>query len=655
MNSSVDRERRLAFLGLAGAFLATAIVYFPGLRGGFLLDDWQNIVHNQPVALTRWSLAALKNAALSGFSGLLGRPVSMVTFAVDHYLHGFDPFYFKLTNLLIHLATGVAVYVFTRAVLQVYRRRHQPALTDPSIRGLSVAVSAAWLLHPLNLTAVLYVVQRMTSLSGFFVFSGLACYTAGRSRRLDHRRGWPFLLAALGVCLPLAVLTKESGALLVPFLFVVELTLFGFETRGDSARRLLIALHVLALAVPLAAVGVYVALHPEWILGGYQSRPFTLTERLLTEPRVLWFYLSLIVAPRTSAMGLYHDDIPVSAGLLSPATTLASAVGLVLLLFSSLFFFRRRAPLLAFGILFFLVAQALESTVFGLEIAFEHRNYVGIFGPILAAFYYLNHPAAPARMRRYLFAFTAVLVVFLAVQTGRRARHWSNPATHGLYEAQNHPESSRANFEVGRYYWNQVLAGGDAEAKALYPMARRYVERSIVAPGENNITPTFVLLSMDGFRDLPVEQGRVDYLASQLERFPLTASNMAHLRSFVQGVIRGQCHLPAEVVQRILGAAVRNPSRSASIRSMVSWSAAEYLFSIGANAQGLILARRTVEVSPENAQYHLELANVLLQLGHLEEYAEHLRDAKALDRLGTLSDRIVDLEGRLEEERGRAG
>ncbi len=166
------------------------LAYSPGLSGDFLFDDDANIVHNDNIHIHKLTPASLKGAALSGHSGPLKRPVSMLSFALNYYFAGLDTFYFKLTNVVIHLLNGIGLFFLTRLILAAYRERHEPRLTDRHLLVLSLAVSAAWLLHPLNLTGVLYVVQRMTSLSALFVIWGLVLYMAGRRRMIrDARRG----------------------------------------------------------------------------------------------------------------------------------------------------------------------------------------------------------------------------------------------------------------------------------------------------------------------------------------------------------------------------------------------------------------------------------------------------------------------------------
>ncbi len=120
----------------------------------------------------------------------------MLSFAVNHYLTGLDPAPMKATNLAIHLFNVLLVFGLARCLLRfrLQERAQQGQLAD----WLALAVAALWALHPINLMAVLLIVQRMESLGHLFVFAGLWLYAATRMRQLAGKPGgWPALLTAL--------------------------------------------------------------------------------------------------------------------------------------------------------------------------------------------------------------------------------------------------------------------------------------------------------------------------------------------------------------------------------------------------------------------------------------------------------------------------
>jgi hypothetical protein len=227
---------------------------------------------------------------------------------------------------------------------------------------------------------VLHVVQRMTSLSALFLLAALLLHLRGREQ--GGRAGAAMLMLAWAFLWPLSFLSKETGALFPLFALAWEL-IVRRRSRGNLDRfaRVLAALAGLCLAAGMAYV---LSPRGQWLWSGYEFRPFSLVERLLTEARVLWFYLGLIVAPRLEALGLYHDDIAASTNLVSPWSTLPSLLGLIGLAWLA-WRMRTRASLVAFGIAWYLIGHAMESTVLPLEIAHEHRNYIPIFGVLIAA------------------------------------------------------------------------------------------------------------------------------------------------------------------------------------------------------------------------------------------------------------------------------
>jgi tetratricopeptide (TPR) repeat protein len=129
-----------------------------------------------------------------------------------------------------------------------------------------------------------------------------------------------------------------------------------------------LALVVIVLAIALSWTGV------SGLLSGYQHRPFTPIERLLTQQRVLWYYLGLIAYPTDSRLMLLHD-FQESTGLLAPYTTLPALLGLAIMAAAG-FALRQRLPAVGFALLFFLVNHAVEGSFLSLEMVFEHRNYL---------------------------------------------------------------------------------------------------------------------------------------------------------------------------------------------------------------------------------------------------------------------------------------
>lgn len=420
--------------------------YWPGLAGGWILDDLANLA---PLAdlgddSTSWYVVLTTNE-----SGPLGRPLAMLSFAVDQFLHGGEVWYFKYTNLMIHVLCGALVFWLTGRLLQ-----QRPVLA-PQRWWLALGISAMWLLTPMQVSTVLYVVQRMTQMSALFVFAGLLCYVTGRQHMIKNRwQGIGLILSAFFLWLPLAILSKENGALLPLLVFLIEVFFFGFRARPKD-KRLLIALFSLFLAIPALVVVGKILLDPAFLLNGYINRTFTLTDRLLTEPRILFVYIKGLILPSGAELGLYQDDYVKSTGLLSPATTIISiAVWLIILVLSYL---TRAKPaiLLFFGVFFFLGAHLMESTVFGLELYFEHRNYLASYGIFLSLGILLYYLMQHFRWKKTFIGLLIAIPAAHAAATYQRVQTWTSFEQILFSAEHSHPESLRVHGELAIYYYNR--------------------------------------------------------------------------------------------------------------------------------------------------------------------------------------------------------
>jgi tetratricopeptide (TPR) repeat protein len=440
-----QKKLRLTWLSLL--VVLGVIVYLPGISGPWLFDDFSNILRNTFIRITALDADSLYHAAYSLQAGPLMRPVAMLSFALNYYFAGgfTDTTSYKLTNLAIHGLNGLLIFWLVRLILtrvdSLRPAARARANTSVSVSTKAALVALLWMVHPIQLTSVLYVVQRMTELSALFMLLGMIGYLKGRTRIIDGRpHGVWLMLVSLCATLALGMLSKENAVLLPVFVLVMEFTLFSGELPwrrwpelSAGAKYLILAFVIVSAVVLLVGVVDYAA-------GGYHKRSFTLAQRALTETRVLVFYISLIVLPRINAFGLYHDDIALSTSLVDPWTTLFSIVFLVSLLCVALIT-RKKHPLLCLGILWYFVGHLLESTIIPLEIAHEHRNYIASLGALLCLFYFFDWAARKYNNRKLWLSLPVLIVVFGSVTT-LRAWQWSNELLLHTYEALHHPDSA---------------------------------------------------------------------------------------------------------------------------------------------------------------------------------------------------------------------
>lgn len=456
-------KHSLFFIAL---ILISLALYYPGIHGPFVFDDLTSITKNSLLQLTELDSSSLFNVATSGNAGPLKRPVAMLSFALNYYFAGtYEPVAFKLTNIIIHGINTVLLFILSLQILTL----------SPAFKGnkflFAAAVSLIWCAHPINLTSVLYVVQRMTALSTLFSLSCIILYISARQQQMIKQPPWRSLSLFIGsaASLSLALFSKENAVLVPLFILLIEWLFFSSKTPWRYFTALATSQRTfiwLSLAVVSSSFLIWVTGFAE---PGFSSRPFSMYERVLTESRVICFYLSLIFIPRINAFGLFHDDISISTSLLTPWTTIPSILLITALILTALHY-RKKNPLFTFGILWFFIGHLLESTIFSLEIAHEHRNHLPSMGIILAAASLLPYLTFN---RNKLMTSVAAILLILGLITHLRATQWSSYSSLAYHEAKHHPASpasqvllSNAAFKTGQFI---VAIAANKQAMTLAP------------------------------------------------------------------------------------------------------------------------------------------------------------------------------------------
>jgi hypothetical protein len=628
------------------ACLLAVIVYYPGLSGDYAFDDIHNLVTNPRLEMRELNLDTLQTASFSSGAGKLKRPVSMFTFALNRYFFGVNPWSYKVINLSIHLLTGLALYWLARLLVTSHRRLNDPSLPAAAEVWLPLAVCALWLVHPLNLTGVLYVVQRMTSLAALFTVLGLCFYLVGRRRLLEGRSGWPWIFGGLLGLGSLAVLSKENGILLPGYMLVIEMALFRFRGPDGRMDRGVATFFGVFLLLPALLV-VVLLMQSGYLLDGYSGRDFTLTERVMTQARVLLFYLKQVLAPSVSELGLYHDDIAISRGLLDPPATLYAVMavtGLLALGFALL----GKMPLAGLGILWFFCGHALESTILPLEIAHEHRNYLADFGIILA----LGAAAAKlpgGRLASLIkIAAPALFIILLSYTTWIRSSQWSDNVTQAVYEVIHHPQSPRSAFAAGRIHARLALTGHTESTGKAY----HYLERASELD-YSGILPDVIMIQLAFLLERPVKHEWYERIITKLKHYPIKAADLngLHVLSRCQ---QNACNTPRATMEAIYDTVLNHESlRNAGNREAHAYTSyGFYLINVhGEFRQGLEYFYRAVEAKPETVQHWINLIKVLVAMQRAEEAEQQLELFRSSDIPGATRRDFNRLTGMIEDIR----
>ena len=415
--------------------IVSFLLYFPGLHGPFMLDDPRTL---KPLADLPLSLDSLITAYHLTDSGVhsITRVLPTWSFIFTFNTLGDQAYGFKLTNTLIHSLIGSILFVFIVKLLKFI----QPQLYGSKARFIAISATMMWLVHPLFVSTVLYSAQRIAQLSTLFVLVTLTLYCTARQSNSLSVKKWIYL-----VFLPLSavagLMSKENAVLIAPLILLIELASKSHQPGSiiNIERRAIFMFTLLPILV-----GFILVILMSDRLFDYSSRSFDLSERLLSQIYFIAFYLKQILLPRLSDMTLFFDgfDYPRSLNF-----QLISLLFIHFGLLSAAAYYVTRGSIISFGILFFYVAHALESTVLPLELAFEHRNYlpaVGIFISISAIC------SKILNFRQSMFV-SLLAIVLLAVLCSLRVGFWSSEKEWIQTQIAFQPKSIRARVSYLDY------------------------------------------------------------------------------------------------------------------------------------------------------------------------------------------------------------
>ncbi len=379
-----------------------------------------------------------------------------------------------------------------------------------------------------------------------------------------------------------------------------------------------------------------------------------MSERLLTEGRVLVDYLRWIVLPSPDALSLYHDDIALSTGWLSPWTTAASWAALAALLGAALAL-RKRLPLFAFGVLWWFAGQSLVSTFVPLELVYEHRNYLPDWGVFLALFALLftwSPPDAERRgtLRLLIVGGVSALIALYALFTAIRAQTWGNPFRLAYFEATTHPQSPRASYDLGR----MMLITAQGAGSPQFQMGMRQMEQGALLPGAD-LQPLQALVFMSAKNDLPIQPRWWAEMHHIIATSPMSAEDVGALYSLIQCSINGVCHYaPGDVRQLgelIAFAVQRNPGRADLVTLQANWAA--NLAHDNPLAYRLML--RAVALAPGKYDYWKNLFVMQMAAGLYGDAGNVLERLRELNRFGIHDAQIRKLTQELAQKTRTSG
>jgi tetratricopeptide (TPR) repeat protein len=149
--------------------------------------------------------------------------------------------------------------------------------------------------------------------------------------------------------------------------------------------------------------------------------------------------------PHPSRLNLVHQ-FPISHSLSDPVTTLFSVI-LIIGFIGLAVYLARKNRLISFCILWFLITLAVESSVIGLEMIFEHRLYLPMFGFALIVTYVLFFFLSQRPL--WFIPISILIIVSLGTATYLRNSIWHDRITLWSDAVTKEPLSPRAHNNLG--------------------------------------------------------------------------------------------------------------------------------------------------------------------------------------------------------------
>ena len=511
----------------------TCLVYFPSLFNQFVWDDEQFVYKNQYVI--NFDLPKIFTTNTIAGAGQLSdyyRPLTTLSFALDHALWQLTPFGFHLTSISLHLAAGIILFLLLREL---------------GLRRAALIIALIFLLHPLQTEAVTNISSRGDPLYAWFGLLSLWLLTISYRRRLPLQLTKASLLFLSSLFYFGAILAKEIGLmilglqLLIVFIVAVRESthIKAFSKKIFNSANGLYFLSTGGIALTYVLLRA-TKLNFQNTFNLYQIQTEYTTQlsiRLLTFSKVLWIYFKLIIFPYP----LYMDRTTgLVTSLMSPWPWLT---GVLLLTITALAIWeikQRRAAWITCGSLWFLISLSPVSGIIPINgLLYEHWLYLPLVGWLITIYgiIYLIKVPAPflqkiksLQLPKYFFM---VLFSIYALLTIRQ--NWLERSPIPYYEyLLKHTQSARIhnnlamaysekqNYEPAIDHYQQALQIADIYPQTHHNLGLLYAAQGDLVKAEREFTRAIELSPSFHFSYLPliniyIQQKKIDRALPLLE------------------------------------------------------------------------------------------------------------------------------------------
>jgi protein O-mannosyl-transferase len=490
----------LQSLWLRCVLLATVgfSIRIPALQGALLWDDLYLIGDNPFMKSPLLIVEAFRHYLFQDSFSAHYRPVQNISFMWDYFFWNTNLYGFHLTNILLHVTSGVLLYFLLRKLLIPLWQSAQKSAVIPELAAFLVAF--LWMVHPTHSAAIDYISGRADSLAFLFASASWLMVLAARQMEKRPRRIATYFLAI--VCSLLALCSRESAAIWFG-LFVLHLFLF---EKGISRRAKLIS-----LVWCFALIAVYAGLRqlPDRRTTAGPSHEWSASTRAVLMLRALGDYGRLMLFPTKLHMERTvinpanyhtHESWRESAG--SEYLSLLGLGVLGTLTYGTC----RKGPgqkIRALGAIWFLFAYLPISNLFELNATVaEHWLYLPSVGFLI--FLAGCVVDLPLRYHKLSLPVVALAIVALSWQSLTRSADWVDPETFYKNTLTAGGQSTRIAVNLGQVY---AQKGRYAEAEKVfrkileispdYPFARNDLAEALYHQGKTADAKALFALTRD--------------------------------------------------------------------------------------------------------------------------------------------------------------
>lgn len=441
---------RKNLFALISILILILITYSNTCQSSWHLDDYR-FLENETLQLSKLTWPEFKKVLIKGQAKLF-RPISSLTLALNYYFGKKDVFGYHIANIIIHILSSFFLFLFIHNLLKspsIFQKYKENAY------GIALLSTTLWAINPVNTQAVTYIIQRMASMAGLFYIMSMYFFLKTRLNHRPYQKTALFILCALSFTF--AIGSKENTVLLPVSLLLVETLILKKNSPYKwvwNNYRILLVISIAIIMLIFLLLYIRMRGEPLSFLNQYNGRVFNLQERLLTEPRIILFYLSLLFYPISTRLSLSHD-ISISTSLLSPPETLLSIL-IITFLITIAFLISTKWAVISLSILFFFINHIVESTIIPLELIFEHRNYIPsmllFIPPVILVVKLISYFSYKPLMRNVIILCTIGILISIGCSTYIRNSVWMTGETLWLDCIEKYPNLWRPYHNLGVFY-----------------------------------------------------------------------------------------------------------------------------------------------------------------------------------------------------------